>query len=271
MRPASPRSPCTAQSCTPWPPRTRPPSCACWPSVATTWPASVPASSTASMACYATLIPGGAPTDLTAAKAAALLRRVRPATATAACRRQLARELLGDLRRIDTRLADNKAQLQDALAATGSTLTQIHGLAWWWPPSCWPCRRHRPVPQPGPLRQLHRYRPPGRLQRQPATPPAESRRQPPAECRPPHRRGLPGPRSRTRPPLLPAQAQRGQDPRRGPSSAEAAPGQRHLPAHPGRPTPTPTSRRLIGARTLLRRFRRCRPCLSGGRWLLESR
>jgi transposase len=74
------------------------------------------------------LLPGGAPTDLTAAKAAALLRRVRPVTATAACRRQLARELLGDLRRVDARLADNKAQLQDALAATGSTLTQIHGL-----------------------------------------------------------------------------------------------------------------------------------------------
>jgi transposase len=74
------------------------------------------------------LLPGGAPTDLTADKAAALLRGVRPATATAACRRQLARDLLGDLRRVDARLADNKAQLRDALAATGSTLTQIHGL-----------------------------------------------------------------------------------------------------------------------------------------------
>jgi transposase len=74
------------------------------------------------------LIPGGAPTDLTAAKAAALLRGVRPVTATAACRRQLARDLLGDLRRVDARLADNKVQLQDALAATGSTLTQVHGL-----------------------------------------------------------------------------------------------------------------------------------------------
>src|SRR5215211_5984752 len=43
------------------------------------------------------LLPGGAPSDLSAAKAAALLRRVRPATATTACRRQLAR----DLRRVD--------------------------------------------------------------------------------------------------------------------------------------------------------------------------
>jgi transposase len=74
------------------------------------------------------LVPGGAPANLTAAKAVALLRGVRPTTATAACRRQLARDLLGDLRRVDIRLADNKAQLQDALAVTGSTLTQVHGL-----------------------------------------------------------------------------------------------------------------------------------------------
>jgi transposase len=74
------------------------------------------------------LIPGGAPSNLTAAKAAALLRGVRLVTATAACRRQLARDLLGDLRRVDARLADNTVQLQAALAATGSTLTQIHGL-----------------------------------------------------------------------------------------------------------------------------------------------
>jgi transposase len=74
------------------------------------------------------LLPGGAPSNLTAAKAAALLRGVRPVTATDGCRRQLARELLGDLRRVDARLADNKAQVRDALAATGSTLTQVHGL-----------------------------------------------------------------------------------------------------------------------------------------------
>jgi transposase len=74
------------------------------------------------------LLPGGAPSNLTAAKAATLLRRLRPVTATAACRRQLARDLLSDLRRVDARLADNKVQLREALAATASTLTQIHGL-----------------------------------------------------------------------------------------------------------------------------------------------
>ncbi|WP_460358650.1 hypothetical protein [Actinoallomurus acanthiterrae] len=73
-------------------------------------------------------IPGGAPTGLSADKAAALLRTVRPTTATQACRRDPARDLLADLRRIDQRLKDNEAQTRDALAATGSTFTQIHGL-----------------------------------------------------------------------------------------------------------------------------------------------
>jgi transposase len=75
------------------------------------------------------LIAGGAPAGLSADMAAALLRTVRPAGTTDACRRDLARELLADLRRIDRRLKDNHTQARQALAATGSTLTDIHGLA----------------------------------------------------------------------------------------------------------------------------------------------
>jgi transposase len=74
------------------------------------------------------LIPAGAPQGLSADKAAALLRTVRPATATQACRRDLARDMLADLRHIDQRLKDNQAQARDALAATGTTLTDIHGV-----------------------------------------------------------------------------------------------------------------------------------------------
>lgn len=74
------------------------------------------------------LIPAGAPQGLPADKAAALLRTVRPATATQACRRDLARDLLGDLRRIDQRLKDNQTQARDALSATGTTFTDIHGV-----------------------------------------------------------------------------------------------------------------------------------------------
>jgi transposase len=74
------------------------------------------------------LIPGGADLRLSADKTAALLRRVRPATATDACRRDLARDLLVDLRRLDRQLGDNEAQLRDAVAAARTGLPEIHGL-----------------------------------------------------------------------------------------------------------------------------------------------
>ncbi|RZU75094.1 transposase [Micromonospora kangleipakensis] len=75
------------------------------------------------------LIPGGAPTGLSADKAAALLRATRPTTATAACRRDIARDLLADLRRLDRQLRANEVSQQDAVAATGSTLSEVHGIA----------------------------------------------------------------------------------------------------------------------------------------------
>jgi transposase len=71
------------------------------------------------------LIPGGAPTDLTAEKAPAILRGIRPLTATDACRRDLAR----DLRRLDRQLATNQTQTRQTLAAAHSTITDIHRVA----------------------------------------------------------------------------------------------------------------------------------------------
>ncbi|OBF80864.1 transposase [Mycobacterium sp. 852002-51759_SCH5129042] len=74
------------------------------------------------------LIPGGVPTGLSADKAAAAMRRIKPGTATDACRRDLAKELLTDLRRIDSNIKANEAQMRDALAATTTTLHEIHGI-----------------------------------------------------------------------------------------------------------------------------------------------
>lgn len=74
------------------------------------------------------LIPGGAATDLTADKAAALLRGLRPRTATDTCRRDLARDLLADLRRLDTQLHANQTGTQETLAATHCTISTIHGI-----------------------------------------------------------------------------------------------------------------------------------------------
>ena len=70
------------------------------------------------------LVPAGAPTDLTAAKAAALLRSVRPLTTTDVCRR----DLLADLRRLDRQLAANEASTRQALPSTHTTITSIHGV-----------------------------------------------------------------------------------------------------------------------------------------------
>ncbi|NJC13057.1 transposase [Micromonospora profundi] len=75
------------------------------------------------------LIPGGAAPDLTAEKAATLLRGMRPISATDTCRRDLARDLIADLRRLDRQLHTNQAQTRQALAETHSTITNIHGVA----------------------------------------------------------------------------------------------------------------------------------------------
>ncbi|WP_020123377.1 transposase, partial [Streptomyces canus] len=74
------------------------------------------------------LLPGGAPTRLSAEKAAVLMKGVRPATATDSCRRDLARDLLADLRRVDRQVRDNEAQMRDALAAARTALTALPGL-----------------------------------------------------------------------------------------------------------------------------------------------
>jgi transposase len=74
------------------------------------------------------LIPGGVETGLSADKAGAALRSVRPATATDALRRELARDLLADLRRIDTGIKSNEAQTREALAASGTTLQELPGI-----------------------------------------------------------------------------------------------------------------------------------------------
>lgn len=55
------------------------------------------------------LLPGGASTDLTADRAAALLIQIRPSSPVERARKELARELVDDIRRVDARLAANKS------------------------------------------------------------------------------------------------------------------------------------------------------------------
>jgi transposase len=74
------------------------------------------------------LHPGGAKRDLTTRQAAGLLRVIRPLTPVDEQRKALARDLLADLRRLDTAIKATTTTIQQALATTASTLTDIHGL-----------------------------------------------------------------------------------------------------------------------------------------------
>lgn len=75
------------------------------------------------------LIPGGAPLHLSATKAASLLAKVRPADAVETERRQMARDLLADVKRLDKALAENRRRCMAAVAVSGTTVTEIRGIS----------------------------------------------------------------------------------------------------------------------------------------------
>ena len=74
------------------------------------------------------LVAGGAKRNLAAGEAGALLRTVRPMTAVDEQRKGLARELVADLHRLDAALERNTADTAAAVAANGTTLTEIRGI-----------------------------------------------------------------------------------------------------------------------------------------------
>ena len=74
------------------------------------------------------LIPGGAKKDLSAAQAKALLAKVRPRDVAGKTRRRVAAELIGDLERIYARKKAANKELTELLAATGTSLTDLHGI-----------------------------------------------------------------------------------------------------------------------------------------------
>jgi transposase len=79
-------------------------------------------------ALLAQLIPAGLPRGLTADTAAAALRSIRPRAVLARTLRQVAAELLSEVRRLDRRIAETTAALSAAVAASGTTLTGLHGV-----------------------------------------------------------------------------------------------------------------------------------------------
>ena len=74
------------------------------------------------------LVPGGYAGEIYASKVEHLLEAFEPAGAVAAARKELAEELLGDLRRLDTQLAELKERLAAVVTASGTTTSNIFGV-----------------------------------------------------------------------------------------------------------------------------------------------
>jgi transposase len=79
-------------------------------------------------ALLAVLVPAGANVHLTSNNAAALLRKISPGSVVELERKLIARELVADIRALDQRIPAANRRLSEALAAYGTTLTDIHGI-----------------------------------------------------------------------------------------------------------------------------------------------
>jgi transposase len=74
------------------------------------------------------LTPGGFGQRMSADQAAKVLRSIRPADAVATERKHMALELLADLRRLDQQITAIGDRTADAVAASGTTVTEIYGV-----------------------------------------------------------------------------------------------------------------------------------------------
>ena len=79
-------------------------------------------------ALLAALVPGGVQKRLSANGAAVFLRRVHPVSAVEIERKQLALDLLADVRRLDQAAKAVKARTKVAVAASRTSVTTIHGV-----------------------------------------------------------------------------------------------------------------------------------------------
>ena len=74
------------------------------------------------------LVPGGARTDLSAAAAAKVLTGLRPAGPVETARKTLARDIVAQVRDLDTRLKKITAERARVLAERGTSLTELDGI-----------------------------------------------------------------------------------------------------------------------------------------------
>jgi transposase len=74
------------------------------------------------------LVPGGFAGQIYATKVATMLEGLQPTSTVVAARKELATELLGDLRRLDEQMKELRQRLADVVAASGTTTTKVFGV-----------------------------------------------------------------------------------------------------------------------------------------------
>jgi transposase len=79
-------------------------------------------------ALLAELVPGGIPNEINAASAERMLDGAKPHSPVEVARHALALEHLDDLRRLDTQMRTSKARIAEAIAASGTSLTELFGV-----------------------------------------------------------------------------------------------------------------------------------------------
>jgi transposase IS116/IS110/IS902 family protein len=123
------RSPGCATPDSAWSPvKITPLCCGCWSTATTTSLHCVPRPCAGVHATLCALAPGGLGRTLSTVRAAQLLRTIRPTGQVQTERKTLAQQLLDDVRRLDAQLAASKARIQVAVAASGTTVTEVYGV-----------------------------------------------------------------------------------------------------------------------------------------------
>ena len=125
---------------------------------------------------------------LTASRAQQLLATVRPRDVAGKARRALAADHIDDVAVFDRKLKTIADAGSSRPSRSGSRLTRVSASDHHRRTHPRRGRRHPPVPEQGPLRQLHRHRPAGGLQRRRRPPPTLARGQPTAQPRAAHHR-----------------------------------------------------------------------------------
>jgi hypothetical protein len=197
------------------------------------------------------LHPGGADVRLDTTDASALTAKIRPMTAADHQRKQIARDVIRDLRRHEASIKDLEKQLRAAVTASGTSLTDIQGVGF--------LTAAKILALTGDIRRFPNQEhyasyagtaPIDVSSGEQRDPPTIQARQPPAQRRHPRRRRHPSPRSRswTRP--LSTQDRRAQDRQGSPPQPQTTHLERRLSPHPRRP-PTPASRSRLTHRGAL--------------------